>query len=86
MSVRYRLEKIFDKSVKNLFLKVCQKYKILFYLNPVTFYVDYFRCLFFKVNQINLDYFYSSILIMVILFMLSSKIYKNTIGNVVDYV
>lgn len=63
-----------------------EKYKILFYLNPVTFYVDYFRCLFFKVNQINLDYFYSSITIMVILFMLSSKIYKNTIGNVVDYV
>ena len=63
-----------------------EKYKILFYLNPVTFYVDYFRCLFFDANQINLDYFYSSIIILVILFLLSSKIYKNTIGNVVDYV
>jgi lipopolysaccharide transport system permease protein len=63
-----------------------EKYQYFFYLNPLTFYIDFFRSLFFSSGELNMNYFYSSFIMTIVVFTICLKIYKNTIGNVVDYV
>ena len=61
-------------------------YKFLFYFNPLTFFVDYFRVAFFSTNPIEFNYLYSSVIIFIIIFFISKKLFQNTIGDVADYV
>lgn len=62
------------------------KYKFLFYFNPLTFFIDYFRVVFFSSNSVEFNYLYSSFIIFIILFLISKKLFQNTIGKVADYV
>lgn len=62
------------------------EYKFLFYFNPLTFFVDYFRVAFFSTNPIEFNYLYSSVIIFIIVFFISKKLFEKTIGSVADYV
>jgi len=63
-----------------------EKYHILYYLNPMTFFIDYFRNLFFSIGELNLDFLYSSIIFAVLVFYIAKKLYLNIVDNLVDYV
>jgi lipopolysaccharide transport system permease protein len=65
---------------------VPENYKYLFYLNPITYFIDFFRVCFFSTTNIDLSYLYASIIIFFIIFYIAKKFFTNTIGNVVDYV
>jgi len=63
-----------------------EKYKFFFYFNPLTFFVDYFRNIFFSNFTLDVNLLYSSIFIFIILFLMAKKLYCNIVGNVSDYV
>jgi len=62
------------------------KYHFYFYLNPLTFIIDYFRNLFFSTNNLDMTFFYSSCFIFLVIFYVARKLYINVISDVVDYV
>ncbi len=62
------------------------KYHIFFYFNPMTFFIDYFRNLFFSTGELNLNFLYSSIIFCLLVSYIAKKLYFSIVDNLVDYV
>ncbi len=63
-----------------------EKYHAIFFLNPVVYPIDYFRNLFFSVNNTSILFLFSSLIITLVFSTITYLIFIKTSGNLVDNV
>jgi len=65
---------------------VPEKYKFLFYFNPLTYFIEYFRFVFLGTQLPNINFLFIGIIFFVITGVFSIYIFKKYTKNIIDYV
>jgi lipopolysaccharide transport system permease protein len=65
---------------------VPEKYKLLFYFNPLTYFIEYFRFVFFDTQLPGINFLFIGIIIFVITGVFSVYIFIKCTKNIVDHV